>query len=154
MIFLKYKQPKAEYVQFQRLVSGVIMFIAVLIEDINFVYAFLVLSVLSLLTTRSYSPTTLIFKFTSIIVGKSIFTTAAQYTHSYVINRLAEVFEDLMRISGGLVVAYLYTISPLAAWIMASFMVISMLISSFFGFCLSALAYMGYKWIIKGSSDE
>jgi len=149
MIFLKYKQPKAEYVQFQRLVFGLIVFTSVLSENIYFIYTFLILSVISFLTTMNYSPTTLIFKLYRFVFGSYIFTTASQYAHSYITNRLAEVFEDLMRISGGLAIIYLHSFSPLGAWLLASFMAIAMLISSFFGFCLSSLLYIGYKRLIK-----
>ena len=145
MIFLKYKQPKAEYVQFQRLVLGLITITAVLFEKIEFVQLFTLLSVVSFITTMNYSPTTLLFRLLSFVLTTPLFTTAAQYAHSYITNRLAEIFEDLMRIGGGLTILYLYTFSPLAAWMMASFMGIAMMISSFFGFCLSSLLYIGYK---------
>jgi hypothetical protein len=85
----------------------------------------------------------------NLIFKRPLFTTAAQYAHSYVINQLAEVFEDIMRISAGLITIYLYSVSPFSAWIMASLMGIAMLISSFFGFCLSSLMYIGYKHSLK-----
>lgn len=149
MIFLKYKQPKAEYVQFQRFVMGLLILMAVLSEDIFFVNIFLILSIISLFTTVNYSPTTFIYKFISLLRGKPFFTTAPQYSHSYIVHRLAEIFEDFMRIAGGFTIIYVYTIVPLVAWIISSFMAIAMLISSFFGFCLSALMYIGYKFISK-----
>jgi len=149
MIFLKYKQPKAEFVQFQRLISGVIVLLAVLFENIQLIETFTLLSIVSFVTTISFSPTTLLFKFLSFLLTNPLFTTAPQYAHSYITNRLAETFEDLMRIAGGIGVLYLYTFSPLAAWMGASFMSIAMLISSFFGFCLSSLLYIGYKRLVK-----
>lgn len=147
MIFLKYKQPRAEYVQFQRLIMGLLILISVLMEDINLVYTFLGLSIISLLTTINYSPTTLIYKLVSFVRGKPFFITPPQYSHSYIVHRLAEIFEDFMRIAGGSAIIYFYGTIPLVAWIIGSFMAIAMLISSFFGFCLSALLYIGYKYI-------
>lgn len=147
MIFLKYKQPRAEYVQFQRLIMGLLILIAVLLEDINFVNSFLGLSIISLLTTINYSPTTLIYKLISFLIGKPFFITPPQYSHSYIVHRLAEIFEDFMRIAGGLGIIYFYGVAPLVAWIIASFMAIAMLISSFFGFCLSAILYIAYKYL-------
>ena len=149
MIFLKYKQPKAEHVQFQRLVLGLITLIAVLAEDIFFVYVFLGLSVITFLTTVNYSPTTLLFKLLDFLLGRPLFSTAPQYAHSYITNKLAEIFEDILRISGGALILYLFTFSPLAAWMVASFMGIAMLVSSFFGFCLSSLVYIGYKYVVN-----
>lgn len=149
MIFLKYKQPKAEYVQFQRLVLGLITITAVLFEKIEFIQLFTLLSAVSFITTMNYSPTTLLFRLLSYLLTGPLFTTAAQYAHSYITNRLAEIFEDIMRIAGGSIILYLYTVSPLAAWIMASFMGIAMMISSFFGFCLSSLVYIGYLKLKK-----
>jgi len=144
MIFLKYKQPKAEYVQFQRLVLGLITISAVLFEKIEFIQLYTLLSAISFITTMNYSPSTLLFKLLSYLLGAPLFTTAVQYAHSYITNRLAEIFEDLLRIAGGFTVLYLYTLSPLAAWMMASFMGIAMMVSSFFGFCFSSLVYIGY----------
>lgn len=149
MIFLKYKQPKAEYVQFQRLGFGLILLSAVLFGKIEFIYFFLALSSISFITTINYSPMTLLFKLLSFMIGESLFTTAPQYAHSYVVNRLAEIFEDVLRIIGGLAVVSLYSTSPLASWMISSLMAIAMLISSFFGFCLSSLVYIGYKKILK-----
>jgi len=149
MIFLKYKQPKAEYVQFQRLMLGLLTLASVLFERIEFIHIFLVLSVISFITTMNYSPTTFLLRFLSFLLGKQVFTTAPQYVHSYITNRLAEIFEDLMRIGGGVMVIYLYSITPLAGWIMASIMGIAMMISSFFGFCLSSLMYIGYKKLLN-----
>lgn len=149
MIFLKYKQPKAEYVQFQRFVLGLIMLIAVLFQMVEFVYLFLALSVISFITTMNYSPSTLLFRLLSLVVERSLYTTPPQYAHSYITNRLAEIFEDLLRMVGGTAMLYVYTVSPLAAWMMTAFMSIAMLISSMFGFCLSSLVYIAYKKIMK-----
>jgi len=149
MIFLKYEQPKAEYVQFQRLTLGLIVLASVFTEEIVYIHIFLALSLISFITTMNYSPTTLFFKLINFILRCPLFVTAPQYAHSYVINQLAEVFEDIMRISAGILTIYLYAYSPLSAWIMASFMGIAMLISSFFGFCLSSLIYIGYKHTYK-----
>ena len=149
MIFLKYKQPKAEYVQFQRLAAGITVLLGVLTANIMFIYAFLILSIVSLLTTINYSPSTFFFKLVSFITSKPLFTTAPQYVHSYMVHRLATIFEDLMRIAGGSMIIYFYDTAPTAAWMIGSFMSIAMLISSFFGFCLSALLYIGYTAIAK-----
>jgi len=144
MIFMKYKQPKAEYVQFQRLILGLLVLIGVVFQEIFFVKVFLGVSIISLFTTVNYSPTTLIFKFTSLMYSEPIFTTPSQYVHSYIVHRLASIFEDLMRIVGGIAIIYFYPISETSAWLIGSFMSIAMLISSFFGFCLSALIYIAY----------
>lgn len=149
MIFLKYKQPKAEYVQFQRLVFALVILSAVLFEKVELIYAFLALSTITFISTVNYSPTTLLFRFFSFLLGRPLFLTAPQYAHSYITHRLAEIFEDILRIAGGTFILYLYTIFPLAGWMMASFMGIAMLISSFFGFCLSSLVYIGYQYIMK-----
>ena len=147
MIFMKYKQPKAEYVQFQRLVLGLLVLVAAVFQEIFFIKIFLGVSIISFFTTVNYSPTTLIFKLTSMMYSEAIFTTPQQYVHSYLVHRLAYIFEDLMRISGGLAIIYFYQMSETSAWVISSFMAIAMLISSFFGFCLSALIYIAYTSI-------
>lgn len=156
MLFFNYKQPRAEYVQFQRLILGMTTLAAVLTQKIEFLYAFVILSTVSFITTTSYSPTTLIFKFFNYVFGKPLFTTAPQYAHSYITYRLAEIFEDLMRIGFGLFILYLYDILPLASWMIASFMGIAMLVSGLFGFCFSSLMYIGYQKILQkfGFKDD
>ena len=149
MIFLKYKQPKAEHVQFQRFILGLITLAAFLFQMVELIYIFLALSFISFITTINYSPTTLLFKLLSLLLEGPLFVTASQYAHSYVINKLAEIFEDILRMSGGVMIIYLYSIYPLAAWMMAAFMSISMLISSMFGFCVSSLVYIAYKRIMR-----
>ena len=144
MIFMKYKQPKAEYVQFQRLVLGLLVLVGVVFQEIFFIKVYLGLSIVSFITTINYSPTTMIFKLTSLMYSEPIFTTPQQYVHSYIVHRLASIFEDLMRIIGGLVVIYLSHHYLTSAWVVGLFMSIAMLISSFFGFCLSALIYIAY----------
>ncbi len=149
MIFLKYQQPKAEYVQFQRLILGLIVLASVFTEDILYIYIFLGLSLISFITTINYSPTTLLFKFLNFLMQQPLFTTAPQYAHSYVVNQLAEVFEDFMRVFVGMLIIYLYSFSPLSAWMIASVMSMTMLISSFFGFCFSSLIYIAYIHGVK-----
>jgi len=121
----------------------------VISQEIFFIKIFLGISIVSLFTTVNYSPTTLIFKLVSNMYSADIFTTPQQYVHSYLVHRLAYIFEDLMRILGALVILYLYNISEMSAWFIASFMSIAMLISSFFGFCLSALFYIAYTSLEK-----
>lgn len=149
MIFLKYKEPQAEHVQFQRLISGLLTLFFALTENIVFVEVFIILNIISFITTVRYSPTTMLFKFLSFLYGKSIFTTPSQYVHSYRVQRLTSILEDLMRIGGGFGIFYVYQISPTIALLIAMFMAIAMLISSFFGFCLSALMHIGYKALLK-----
>ena len=146
---MKYKQPKAEYVQFQRLVLGTMVLVGVIFEELFFIKLFLALSIISFITTINYSPTTLIYKLTSLMYSEPIFTTPHQYVHSYIVHRLAAIFEDLMRIAGGSAILYIYQFSETSAWVIASFMSIAMLISSFFGFCLSALLYIAYTSLQK-----
>ncbi len=156
MLFFKYKQPKAEYVQFQRLVLGMTTLAAVLTQNIEFVYAFVVLSTVSFLTTTNYSPTTIFFRLFNYVFGKPLFTTAPQYAHSYITYRLAEIFEDLMRIGFGSLIVYLFDTSPLVSWMIASFMGVAMLVSGLFGFCFSSLMYIGYQKLMQklGSGDD
>ena len=149
MIFLKYKEPQAEHVQFQRLAFGLLALTFVLSDDLLFIKIFILLNVVSFITTVNYSPTTLLFKFLSLLLGKSLFVTPPQYASSYRNTKLASIFEDLMRIGGGVAIFYLYQYSPLAALMFASFMAIALLISSFFGFCLSSLPFMGYRTLKK-----
>lgn len=149
MIFLKHKEPQAEHVQFQRLISGLLVVAFVLTQHIQYIEVYIVLNVISLIVTVNHSPTTILFKVLSFLLRKPLFVTPPQYERSYRVNKIASILEDSMRIGGGVAIYYLFQISPLAANMLGSFMGIAMLISSFFGFCLSSLAYIGYKLIMK-----
>ena len=150
MIFLQYIEPQAEHVQFQRLISGLLVLIFVFTNDLLFIETFIILNFISLTTRVNYSPTTFLFKTLSILIRKPLFTTPLQYAHSYKTTPLASIFEDLMRIAGGVCIYYLYVNYYAVAVTIAIFMAIAMLISSFFGFCLSSLAYIAYKAIRNG----
>ena len=145
MNLFTYHQPKAEYVQFQRLIFGLLVLFAVLFENINLIYAFLVFSTINFIVTINNSPITLVFRLLSFIYTKPIFVTPPQYAPSYIVSRVAEFFEDMMRILGALIIIYFYYTSEITPWIIASSISIAMLISTFFGFCLSSIFYIWYK---------
>ena len=149
MSLFTYTQPKAEYVQFQRLIFGLLVLFAVLFENINLIYTFLVFSTINFIVTINNSPITLIFKLLSYIYTKQIFVTPPQYANSYIVSRVAEIFEDIMRISGALIIIYFYHTTTITSWIIASSISIAMLISTFFGFCLSSIFYIWYENIKK-----
>ena len=145
MIFLQYIEPQAEHVQFQRLISGLLVLIFVFTNDLLFIEIFIVLNFINLTTRVNNSPTTLLFKILSILLRKPLFITPIQYAHSYKTTPLASSIEDLMRVTGGILIYILFTYSYATAIGIAMFMAVAMLISSFFGFCISSLVYIAYK---------
>ncbi|MBT5935850.1 hypothetical protein [Sulfurimonas sp.] len=149
MIFLQYIEPQAEHVQFQRLISGLLVLIFIFTNNLLFIEIFILLNFINLITRVNYSPTTLLFRVLSILLRKQLFSTPVQYAHSYKTTPLASIIEDLMRLVGGICIYYLYFNYYGIAVAMAMFMSVAMLISSFFGFCLSSLVYIAYKVIRK-----
>ena len=149
MIFLQYIEPQAEHVQFQRLISGLLVLIFVFTNNLLFIEIFIILNFINLTTRVNYSPTTLLFKLLSMLLRKPLFSTPVQYAHSYKTTPLASIFEDLMRLAGGLCIYFLYVDYYGISVAIAIFMAVAMLISSFFGFCLSSLVYIAYKAMRK-----
>ena len=66
-------------------------------------------------------------------------------------NQESEWFEIISRLLVSLIAIAVYQETPLIAWLIGAFMGIFMMISTFFGFCLSALGYIGFKNVKKTS---
>jgi diguanylate cyclase (GGDEF)-like protein len=69
-------------------------------------------------------------------------------------NKESELFELFARILVSSIAISLYSSTPLATWLIGTFMGVFMMISTFFGFCLSALGYIGFKSFQTTSCDR
>lgn len=154
MVWFNYTIPESSVVKFNRLILGSIMIIGVFTQRIEFIYLYFVVNVLTLLTTIHYSPTSWVYRGAEVILKKPICSIATGYERSYFMNQESEWFELFSRLFVSFIAIYLYDYYPLATWLIGIFMGVFMMISTFFGFCLSALGYIGLKSVQKSTYTQ
>lgn len=151
---LYYHIPESGMVKFNRLILGLVMIVGVFTQQILFFYLYFTINLLTLATTIYYSPTTWLYHLGSYLFKKPICTIAKGYERSYFMNQESEWFELLSRLIVSMSAIYFYNDYPLVTWLIGTFMGVFMMISTFFGFCLSALGYIGLKSFQKCDSQS
>lgn len=143
---MAYHVPKPLFVKWNRLINSVLVIAAVLSERIELLYVFGGLNVLTLLTTIHYGPTRLLLLPFEKHVPRWLNVPSA-YARSYAMSEVTERFEIMLRIIAVSAAISLYGCCPITTWLMAVGMGIFMLISTFFGFCLSAMGFITFRFI-------
>jgi diguanylate cyclase (GGDEF)-like protein len=151
---LIYRSPEPGVVKFNRLILGIIIVLGVFFQSIELYYLYFFINLLTLVTTLRFSPTSWLFKFLSYCIKDAKMSISPAYERSYFMNRESEWFELFARILVSLIAIAFYQSTPLVTWILGTFMGVFMMISTFFGFCLSALGYIGFKSFQKLSSKS
>jgi diguanylate cyclase (GGDEF)-like protein len=148
MIRIIYKTPTSAMVKINRLFVGIIVASAVFFQNIHLIHLYFLLNLITAFTTIYYSISSAIYM---LIVksGLKICMVPSDYERSYFMNKESERFELLSRISVSFIAIMIYPYSHLTTWIIASVMSIFMMISTFYGFCLSSLIYIGYLKFFK-----
>lgn len=146
-----YHPPEPGVVKFNRLILGIIIILGVFFQRIELFYVYFGINLLTLVTTLKFSPTSWIFYVLSYFTKATSWTISPAYERSYYMNQESEWFELFARIFVSLIAIALYHYNPLVTWIIGTFMGVFMMISTFFGFCLSALGYIGFKSFQKSS---
>ena len=149
MSFFHYHTPTPREVKFNRLILGLLLIAGVISQRIEFLYCYFVISLISIATLIHYSPTTYLYKVIIFFFEKPFCTISPAYERSYAMHKESELFELGLRLIVVSIAIYVHSLAPLAGWLIAIFMGIFMMISTFFGFCLSALWYIGFKCINK-----
>ena len=152
--FFHYHTPEPREVKFNRLILGLLLIAGVISQHIEFLYGYFVISLISVVTLIHYSPTTYLYKFIAFFFKEPLCTISTAYERSYAMHKASELFELSLRLVVVSVAIYVHSLFPLAGWLIAIFMGIFMMISTFFGFCLSALGYIGLKYINKIPQDN
>lgn len=143
MIFFTYKEPLPSSVKFQRIIMGWLAIAALFIQDINIVRAFFVLSAIGLITGTRYSPSTLFLKIVKKLFKISLVNISNHHIRYYQINSSMDFIDHFLRLiasSATLILLYLH--QDTAAWMLMAFLSVFMMLSAYFGFCLSALVYI------------
>jgi diguanylate cyclase (GGDEF)-like protein len=147
-----YQAPAPKAVKFNRLLLGLIMIIAVFFQQIELFYLYFFINLLTVITTLRFSPTSLLLSFVEFLLKRSLCTIPPAYERSYFMNRESELFELSLRLLVSSIAIGFFAYYPLATWLIGTIMGIFMMISTFFGFCLSSLAYIGVMNLQKTSS--
>lgn len=154
-----YQAPGPGVVKFNRLILGIVMILGVFFQSIELFYTYFAINLLTLVTTLKFSPTSWLFNTLSYLFKDSKCYISPVYARSYYMNQESEWFELFARILVSLIAIFLYPHAPLVTWLIGTFIGVFMMISTFFGFCLSALGYIGFKsfqksWCYRDLSDR
>ncbi|WP_345986096.1 hypothetical protein WCX49_02995 [Sulfurimonas sp. HSL-1656] len=145
---LAYSAPKPLHVKWNRLLNGALLVAAVFSEQIELLYIFLALNIVTLVVSIRFGPARwLLALFEKHLKGW--LDVPAAYERSYAMTAATERFEIGLRLLAGTAVLLLYPCCPLAAWLITVGMGIFMLISAFFGFCLSSFGLIGLHYVRK-----
>lgn len=142
---MRYKPPTPLQVKWNRLLNSLIVILAVFAERVELLYLFGIINVLTLLFSMRYGP----IRWLLWPVEKPValvLDVAEAYARSYALDQSMERFEIALRIVAVSVAIAFSPCCPLLMWLIAVGMGIFMLISAFFGFCLSALGFIGFQY--------
>ena len=141
-------EPK--YVRFSRFVMTLLIASYALFGLIEGMYIMLIMTLSTLLLTSKYSLPTLLYKILTVVKFDKVFRLNPRYERSFCIDRRMELFEEGLRLFVGLMTIALYHSSfMISSIVLAFFMAVMMLISTYFGFCVTGLLYIAYSKIIK-----
>ncbi len=154
MIWSRYQAPASDEVKFNRLVLGLIMITAVFFQKIELFYLYFFINLITVITTLRFSPTSWLLSLVSFLLKRPFCTIPSAYERSYFMNQESELFELSLRLLVSSIAIGFFTYYPLVTWLVGAIMGIFMMISTFFGFCLSSLAYIGVMHLQKASASS
>jgi len=154
MLWFTYQSPTPDVVKFNRLVLGTIIIIGVFFQNIELFYLYFLINLLTLATTVQSGPTTWFLRIIQTVAKETVCNISPSYARSYFMNRESEWFELLSRLLVSSIAIAFYSYNPLMTWLIGMFMGVFMMISTFFGFCLSSLGYIGCTSLQKSSSSS
>jgi len=144
-----YYSPRPLYVKWNRLMNSLLMIAAVFSQRIELLYLFLAVNIVTFVVTIRFGPMRWLLWPIERLPLVRLLDVSEAYVRSYHMTAQTERFEVLLRILAVSAAIGLYGCCPVATWLMAVAMGIFMLISTFFGFCLSALGYIAVKSLRK-----
>ena len=140
---LKYKIPDEKYVKFQRIVMGWLAIAALFTQDTNLVIIFFALTLIGIITGTEYSPVSLFYKLIKKLFSFDLISISEHHSRYYQINKSVDLIDHVLRIiASGSALILFYLGFEIAGWVLITFLSIFMMLSAYFGFCLSALSYI------------
>ena len=143
-----YRPPAPEDVKFQRLFMGALAIASIFLRDTQLLTAFLALSIVGLFTGTAHSPVTALLKLIQ-LTGLRPVRITEHHLRYYQINRQVDMVDHAMRIGAAAGALALMPVAETLAWGLVAFLCVFMLISAYFGFCLSALTYIAYRQLFQ-----
>lgn len=145
MIF-SYKKCEPKYVKFQRIMMGWLAIASLFLREIDLVWLFFIITALGLFSGTAYSLPTLFYKLVQKIFKLDMVRVSSHHIRYYQINSSVDLIDHLLRlIASGASLALYYSEFEVAAWLLMAFLSVFMMLSAYFGFCLSALTYIGLE---------
>ncbi len=145
-------QTHAENVRFSRFLMTLSMASFALLGYVEGIYFMLLVSLSTLLVGSNHSFSSYILKFLALFGFKKVFKLNPRYDRSFDINREMEVFEEFLRLSVGTICLLLFWYGfTVTSTVLGFFMAVMMLISTYFGFCVSGLMYIAYQKVLGRS---
>ena len=142
MVYI-YKIADPKHVKFQRIMMGWLAIASLFFREIDLVWVFFGISIFGLFTGTEYSATTLVYKFFNTLFKVNLVRVSEHHIRYYQINRSMDVIDHVLRlIASTVALAFFYSDLAIVAWGAMSFLSVFMMISAYFGFCLSALSYI------------
>lgn len=139
----KYKTPTPTHVKFQRIVMGWLAIASLFSENVDLVLIFFALTSIGILTGTEYSLVSLFYKLVKKLTSLELVKISEHHIRYYQVNASVDFIDHLLRIiaSGSALILFYYNLEVIA-WGLIAFLSIFMMLSAYFGFCLSALSYI------------
>lgn len=145
-MFFRYKEAAPEHVKFQRIVMGWLAIASLFFREVDLIWLFFAITVLGLFSGTEYTLTTLVYKLLKAIFKLDLVHISSHHIRYYQINTSMDLIDHVLRLiaSSAALVLY-YGNLEIVAWGAMSFLSVFMMLSAYFGFCLSALSYIGLE---------
>ncbi|MGB5965554.1 MAG: DUF4395 family protein [Sulfurimonadaceae bacterium] len=141
-----YKKTDARHVKFQRIMMGWLAIASLFFREIDLVWIFFGITVLGFATGTEYSLVTLVYKLFYALFRRDLVRVSSHHIRYYQINTAMDFIDHLLRLVASSVALVLYySGAEIAGWVVMSFLSIFMMLSAYFGFCLSALTYIALQ---------
>lgn len=145
-----YKQTVPQHVKFQRIVMGWLAIASLFFHEINLIWIFFGITVLSAFVGTEYSLITLVYKLFYAIFKRDLVHISEHHQRYYQINVSMDVIDHVLRlIASSAALALYYSGYHLATWMLIAYLSTFMMLSAYFGFCLSALVFVSLGNICK-----
>lgn len=116
------------------------------LRDIDLVWVFFAITFLGLFSGSVYSIPTLFYKFIHKLFKVDMVHISSHHVRYYQVNSSVDFIDHLLRFAASSSALGLYYSGfETSAWLLMAFLSVFMMLSAYFGFCLSALTYIGLE---------
>ncbi|MBE0498775.1 MAG: diguanylate cyclase [Campylobacterales bacterium] len=145
-----YKEALPSHVKFQRIVMGWLAIASLFFREIDLVWLFFAITFFSIFLGTEYSLPTLFYKLFRAVFSRDLVHISEHHVRYYQINTSMDVIDHILRLMASLMaLIFYYSGAEIIAWSVVSFLSVFMMLSAYFGFCLSALSYIGLENLRK-----